>query len=178
MEELLFSLPDDIPNKDEMNLAIANFCAVTNKQSKLVNFVNLHDIDILCGTESHLDETILNSEIFLLNYNIFRKDRNIHGGGVFVMVKNTLLSSQVDTGVSREIVWTCIHNKAAQILIVSSFYRPPQSPISVLEELAKSIMHIKTEYPSSKVGSANQKKSNLANSSSGYCSMLIMSKYF
>ena len=151
MEELPFSLPDDIPNKDEINLAIANFCAVTNKQSELMTFVNLHDIDILCGTESHLDETILNSEIFPQNFNIFRKDRNIHGCGVFVMVKNTLLSSQVDTGVSCEIVWICIHNKAAHILIVGSFYCPPQSPISVLEELAKYIMYIKTEYPSSKV---------------------------
>ena len=151
MEELLFSLPDDMPNKDEINLAIAYFCAVTNKQSELVTFVNLHDIDILCGTESHLDKTILDSEIFPEHFSILRKDRNIHGGGVFVMVKSTLLSSQVDTGVSCEIVWICIHNKAAQILIVGSFYRPPQSPISVLEELAKSIMHIKTEYPSSKV---------------------------
>ena len=151
VEEFPFSLPDDIPNKDEINLAIANFCAVTNKQSELVTFVNLHDIDILCGTESHLDETILSSEIFPQNFNIFRKDRNIHGDGVFAMVKNTLLSSQVDIGVSCEIIWTCIHNKAAQILIVGSFYCPPQSPISVLEELAKSITYIKTEYPSSKV---------------------------
>ena len=85
-------------------------------------FGNLHDIDILCGTESHLDETILNSEIFPQNFNIFRKDRNIHGGGMFAMVKNTLLFSQVDTGVSCEIVWTCIYNKTAQILIIRRFF--------------------------------------------------------
>ena len=67
------------------------------------------------------------------------------------MVKNTLLSSQVDAGVSCEIVWTCIYNKTAQTLITGSFYCPPQSPISVLEELAKSITYIKTEYSLSKV---------------------------
>lgn len=44
LEELLFSLPDDVLNKDEIKLAIANFCAVTNKQSELVTFFNLRDI--------------------------------------------------------------------------------------------------------------------------------------
>ena len=67
MVKPLFSLPDDVPGKGEMKLAIANFCAVTNKQSELVTFLNLHDIDILCGTKSHLDETILNSELFPQN---------------------------------------------------------------------------------------------------------------
>ena len=62
------------------------------------------------------------------------------------MVKNTLLSSQVDTGVSCEIVWTYIYNNTAQILIISSFYCPSQSLVLVLEELAKSITYIKTEY--------------------------------
>ena len=114
----LFSLPDDVPGKGEIKLAVANFCAVTNKQSELVTFLNLHDIDILCGTESHLYETILNSELFPQNFNVFRNDRNIYGGGVFIMVKDTLLSSQVDTGASCEIVWTCIHNKTAQTLII------------------------------------------------------------
>ena len=132
MEKPPFSLPDDVPGKGETKLAIANFCAVTNKQSELVTFLNLHDIDILCGTESHLDETILNSELFPQNFNVFRNDRNIHGGGVFIMVKDILLSSQIDTGASCEIVWTCIHNKTAQTLIIGSFYCPPQSPISVL----------------------------------------------
>ena len=70
---------------------------------------------------------------------------------MFIMVKDTLLSSQVDTGASCEIVWTCIRNKTAQTLIIGSFYCPSQSPISVLEELAKSIEYIKAEYPLSKV---------------------------
>ena len=151
MEKPQFSLPDDVPGKGEIKLAIANFCAVTNKQSELVTFLNLHNIDILCQTESRLDETILNSELFTQNFNVFRNDRNIHGGGVFIMVKDALLSSQVNTGASCEIVWTCIHNKTAQTLIIGSFYCPPQSPVSVLEELAKSIEYIKAEYPVSKV---------------------------
>ena len=63
MEKPPFGLPDDIPGKGEIKLAIANFCAITNEQSELVTFLNLHDIDILCGTESHLDETIFKLRI-------------------------------------------------------------------------------------------------------------------
>ena len=57
-----------VKNKGEIKLAIANFCAVTNKKSELVTFLNLHDIDILCGTESHFYFK------FSQNFNTFRND--------------------------------------------------------------------------------------------------------
>ena len=41
VEELLFSLPDDVHNKDEIKLTIANFCVVTYKQSEIVFFLYL-----------------------------------------------------------------------------------------------------------------------------------------
>lgn len=137
--------------KGEIRLAIINFCAVTNKQPELASFLYLRDIDVLCGTESHLDDTFSNSEIFPQNFNVYRNDRNSHGGGVFIIVKDTLPSSQVDTGASCEIVWCCIHGRSGQTLIVGSFYCPPQSSIAVLEELTKSIRIIKAKYPSARL---------------------------
>ena len=64
------------------HLAIVNFCSVTNKQAELEAFLAVHNIQFLLGTESHLDESVTNSEIFPNHYNAYRKDRNIHGGGV------------------------------------------------------------------------------------------------
>ena len=59
MVKPLFSLPDDVPGKGEIKLAIANFCAVTNKLSELASdLLNLHDIDISCGTDFFLVFTI------------------------------------------------------------------------------------------------------------------------
>ncbi|KAK6171783.1 hypothetical protein SNE40_018213 [Patella caerulea] len=49
------------------------------------------DHDIICITESHLDNTIKDSEILLPGYRSpIRLDRNRHGGGVVVYIKNNL----------------------------------------------------------------------------------------
>ena len=38
--------------------------------------------DIINASETHIDNLILSSEILGGNYTIFRKDRNLNGGGV------------------------------------------------------------------------------------------------
>ena len=63
--EISFKLP---------RLAIANFCSVRNKQSELELFLDNQDIHLLIGTESHLNDTIFDSEVFPRNYSVFRKD--------------------------------------------------------------------------------------------------------
>ena len=56
----------------------------------------VHNLNIIIiGTESHLDGSVLNSEIFPSHYQVYRKDRNIHGGDVFILVDNSIPSSQV-----------------------------------------------------------------------------------
>ena len=56
------------------------------------------DPDIMCGCESHVDESYHTSELFPSNYNIYRKDRNVrHGGGVFIGLKKDLLGMEEDS---------------------------------------------------------------------------------
>ena len=52
-----------------------------------------HDIDIVMGCESHLDASYFTSEVFPMNYVVYHKDRSIAGGGVFVAIKDDLMSS-------------------------------------------------------------------------------------
>ena len=87
-----------------MTLVIANFCSVYNKSAELEAFLLTNDIDILLGSESHLDNSILRSEIFPDSYNVFRKDRDRHGGGVFIMTKNNLSTSEITIESPLEIV--------------------------------------------------------------------------
>jgi len=77
------------------HLAIVNFCSVTNKQAELEAFLITHNIHFLLGTESHLDESVTNPEIFPRHYHVYRKDRNIHSGGVFILVDESISSSQI-----------------------------------------------------------------------------------
>ena len=48
----------------KLSLLIVNCYSITNKKLKLETLILLHNIDILIGTESHLDDSILISEIF------------------------------------------------------------------------------------------------------------------
>lgn len=62
-----------------------NCHSICNKQAEFEALLTLQNIDILIGTESYLDNTVLNSEVFSVVYNIDRFDRNRHGVGVFIL---------------------------------------------------------------------------------------------
>ena len=134
-----------------LKLAVVNFCSVTNKRPHLEVFLVSNNVDILIGTESHLDESYLNSEIFPRNYSTYRKDRNCYGGGVFISVQSTIPSYQIDvSSTSIEIIWVYLHIGKTGIA-VGSFYGPPHSPDSLLDDLLLSITEIKHKFPHTQV---------------------------
>ena len=61
----------------DLKLSIANFCSVVNKQVQLETFITNNDIDIIIGTESHLNETILSFEIFPNNFKPTEKTETV-----------------------------------------------------------------------------------------------------
>ena len=134
-----------------LKLSIANFCSVANKQVQLETFITNNDIDIIIGTESHPNETVLSSEIFPNNFQAYRKDRNSYGGGVFVLVKSSIPSSQIDINSPIEIVWSHIHLNKNSDVIVGSVYLPPHSADTVLDDLQSCFVEIKQRYPSAQI---------------------------
>ena len=50
--------------------------------------------DIIVGTESWLHPYIKDNEIFPINFNVYRRDRDSSGGGVFTAVSNEFLSTR------------------------------------------------------------------------------------
>ena len=71
-------------------------------------FLRLQNIQLVVGTESHLNESFLNSEVFLSGYTVYRKDRNIHGG-VLILVDESLPSSVIEVDFPCEIIWVHLH---------------------------------------------------------------------
>ena len=65
-----------INNNNTLRIGIANCCGVLNKQAELEGSLYSQKLDILLGTESHLDDSIFDSEVFPTNYSIYRKNRN------------------------------------------------------------------------------------------------------
>ena len=49
-----------------------------------------HQHDIICVNETWLDNTVNNHEVELDGYDLVRKDRNRHGGGVAMFIRSTI----------------------------------------------------------------------------------------
>ena len=80
--------PDTFQNKLIKILTInINSIKGEEKNTKFTGLVALEDPDIIIGTESKLDPSMKNAEIFPENYDIVRKDRSKYGGGVFIAAK-------------------------------------------------------------------------------------------
>lgn len=66
-----------------------NIRSIRNKLDSLLSLVS--DFDILCFTESHLNSSIPDRNVFIDGFNtIFRKDKNSFGGGIIVYISNSL----------------------------------------------------------------------------------------
>ncbi|XP_068748924.1 uncharacterized protein [Montipora capricornis] len=99
------------------------------------------DLDIVCLTETSLNESISDFEILPTGYDIYRKNRqNRTGGGVLFAIKSSHSSSQVcftDLSSEFEVVMVEIENlKCKRKILILSCYRPPNdaSPTNVSDE--------------------------------------------
>ena len=63
---------------------------LSNTRSIKGKTTELQESDIICPTEAHLDCTIPNGNVLLDHRTVFRRDRNIHGGGVLIAVGDQL----------------------------------------------------------------------------------------
>ena len=101
--------------------------------------------DIIVGTESWLNDTHSNNEVFNTeSYSIFRKDRkNRKGGGVFLAIRHSLNPvSQPELDSDSEIVWAKIDIPGLKNVFVCSFYKPSENDSKSIDELEKSLSKI------------------------------------
>ena len=64
--------------------------SLVNKLTNFQSFIYASDFDIICITETWLNDTVFDSEIIPTGYSIFRRDRGSRGGGVLVAVRETI----------------------------------------------------------------------------------------
>ena len=93
---------DDLNSKPGNALKIVNINvnSIKNIDKKILFHAFLDDVapDIIIGTESKLDNTYKNCEIFPQGYqnNVIRRDRNSHGGGVFIIAKDDINITEIE----------------------------------------------------------------------------------
>ena len=113
-------------------------------------FMSNSKIDLLSINETKLDLTIDDSEVYLPGYELIRKDRvrnGRNGGGVCFYVRCNLnykirddLSSE-----NLELLVLEITRLRSKPFLVSTWYRPPDSPVSVFNDFEEVVMKIDAE---------------------------------
>ena len=100
-----------------IKLLYTNCRSAKGKSTELSSLIT--DYDIVCLTETHIDDTI-NSRSILNRDDLifFRKDRNIHGGGVLIAINNHLQSEEIIVNCDCEIVIVRIKNCNYSLLLL------------------------------------------------------------
>lgn len=102
----------------------------------------MHNPDVICVVETWLAEEINSSEISLANYQLFRLDRNRHGGGVLMYIRNNLVARVLLCGPHNlELLVVSISN-SVNTFCIGTFYRPPGSLCTTMDYLCTSLASI------------------------------------
>ncbi len=86
-------------------------------------------LDILCITEAWLDKTITDSQIKVNGYLVERNDRNRHGGGVVIYIRDTIdydLREDLDHS-NIESLWLQCKLSSDSHVLICALYRPPSA---------------------------------------------------
>ena len=96
--------------------------------------ISSHSPNVVAITETWLDSTISNSELFIPGYQLVRRDRDRHGGGVGLYIRDNLSFSLLFSHPSAELLIVELNLRHSSMLC-GVFYRPPSSDGSDLSSV-------------------------------------------
>ena len=96
-------------------------------------------IPFLVVTESHLDDTILDAEVQIKNYDTIRSDHiNRMQGGTILYLHQTITVDEIQKFSDGYVEAVMIHLKKSK-LIIASIYRAPNTPKSSFSDCLKTV---------------------------------------
>ena len=112
----------------------------TDKRADFAGIVDRENPDIILGTESKLDKNYSDTEVFPEGFKVIRKDRSSHGGGVFIAHKSELSVTEIKkTDDNCELVMGNVKLAGGEVLLICSYYRPPDCNPTPIKTLAKNL---------------------------------------
>ena len=134
------------PSADQLQILYFNAHSLVPKLDHLHVLCAAQLPDIVCITETWLDNGISDNELTIPGYCIIRLDRNRHGGGVLMYIRCTLQTQVLSLGhFDFEFMIVSVNNANCRYCM-GLFYRRPSSTslifdtmFSVLEQLDPSL---------------------------------------
>ena len=93
---------------------------------------------VIALTETWIDSSISNHEIFIPGYSSIRRDRSRHGGGILLYITESITINSTNTNETSELLFVDLRLKHCSIMI-GLFYRPPSSQPSSLSDLESAL---------------------------------------
>lgn len=122
--------------------------SITNKLDQIRLMMHKKSIHILAITETWLDNSWTDNELVITGYNLFRRDRKTaQGGGIIVYTHNSLSAERRGDLESEQIEQISIEFKQFRcaLILLSCFYRPPDSTVSFFDSLANIVDSVTVE---------------------------------
>ena len=114
-----------------------NCRSICNKILESWNLIDIHNPDVIIGTESWLSEEINNAEVFRDDYITFRRNRCTRGGGVFICVKNYIDCRELWTDEDFEMIAVEVKSRDTKFTWkIVGIYRSPNEDMRVIVRLA------------------------------------------
>ena len=103
---------------------------------------------IVCIVETWLSSEISDNELAIQDYQVFRLDRNRHGGGVLMYIHSSLSFKAVLEGPDNLelLVISVTNSMSTSKYCVGLFYRPPSSGSQSLDYLYESLESLHPSY--------------------------------
>ncbi|VDI36390.1 Hypothetical predicted protein [Mytilus galloprovincialis] len=118
-----------------------------NKVDYVENISN--EADVICLTETHLDENIKNEDILIEGYNRdpYRKDRNSSGGGIIIYISKFIQAKpRPDLDFDNEALWLEITFPSNKLLLCV-VYRQPSNNNTFWDKFHESIENAMSYTP-------------------------------
>ena len=131
--------------------------SIRGKKLELLAFLDFNQPHVVAIQETKIDSSIATSELFpeTCPYSVYRKDRNIHRGGVMLLVHKDISHMPItELENDSESIWVKVFaNKTSHF--VASWYRPPGSTSEEFQLFREQLDYIRTHHKGKKLPSVH-----------------------
>jgi hypothetical protein len=127
-------------------IAHLNITSLPKYIDQLRTYLVNKPVDIFTINETRLDESINDVEVNIEGYNLYRRDRCRHGGGVAIYTRDVLNVREMSPFVPENIEAVCLEiiKPKSKPILLTTVYRPPSSNASFMDDL-ENYFHILDE---------------------------------
>ena len=136
------------------NILLSNVMSLAPKIDELRYYITYSNLDLVCLTETWLQEHIYNNVVAISDFNLLRRDRkDRQHGGVCIYIRDSIQFSLLDdlSEPSFEVIWVKIRPdrlpRGFSNVIVGTVYHPPSSNnLAMLNYLWNCLSSIESKY--------------------------------